>query len=137
MTASWTFRKGSAFSRLRPGYQYSCGIRADGGVTCWGRNDHAQLDAPDGQFTAIDAGWDHVCALSGTDAICWGWNANERATPPPGLALTAIGAGAEHSCGLTPNGDLEMLGEGMTMGGRIRAKDLLARWRSASRTHVR
>ena len=103
--------EGVSFQQITAGYRYSCGIRADGGVTCWGRNDHAQLDAPDGQFTAIDAGWDHVCALSGTDAICWGWNANERATPPPGLALTAIGAGAEHSCGLTPNGDLECWGK--------------------------
>ena len=103
--------EGVSFQQITAGYRYSCGIRADGGVTCWGRNDHAQLDAPDGQFTAIDAGWDHVCALSGTDAVCWGWNANERSTPPPGVAFTAIGAGAEHSCGLTPNGDLQCWGK--------------------------
>ena len=98
--------KGVSFQQITAGHQYSCGIRANGGVTCWGRNDHGQLDAPDGQFTAVDAGWDHICALSGTDAICWGWNANERATPPTDTAFAAIGAGAEHSCGLSSTGDL-------------------------------
>ncbi len=98
--------EGVSFQQITSGHRYSCGIRADGGVTCWGRNDHAQLDAPDGQFTAIDAGWDHVCALSGTDPVCWGWNANERATPPTDTAFAEIGTGAEHSCGLSSTGDL-------------------------------
>ena len=103
--------EGVSFQQITAGYRYSCGIRADGGVTCWGRNDHAQLDAPDGQFTAIDAGWDHVCALSGTDAICWGWNANERATPPANVEFKTIGAGAEHSCGLTVSEALSCWGK--------------------------
>ena len=103
--------EGVSFQQITAGYRYSCGIRADGGVTCWGRNDHAQLDAPDGQFTAIDAGWDHVCALGGGTATCWGWNANERATPPTDVEFTAIGAGAEHSCGLTVSGALACWGK--------------------------
>lgn len=99
------------FQEVTAGYRFTCGIRTDGEISCWGQNDHGQLDAPDGQFTIIDAGWDHVCALSGGVATCWGWNANERATPPPGAALTAIGAGAEHSCGLTLDGGLECWGK--------------------------
>ncbi len=98
--------EGVAFQEVTAGYRFTCGIRTDGGISCWGRNNHAQLNAPDGQFTAVDAGWDHVCALSGTTATCWGWNANERATPPPSAAYSVIGAGAEHSCGLTSTSDL-------------------------------
>ena len=99
------------FQEVTAGYRFTCGIRTDGGISCWGQNDHAQLDAPQGQFTAIDAGWDHVCALSGGTATCWGWNANERATPPTDVEFTAIGAGAEHSCGLTAAQDLQCWGE--------------------------
>ena len=103
--------EGASFRQVTAGYRFSCGIRVGGGVTCWGQNDRGQLDAPDGQFTAIDAGWDHVCALSDGIATCWGWNANERATPPPDVQFTAIGAGAEHSCGLTTDGDLVCWGK--------------------------
>ena len=103
--------EGLRFQQITAGYRFSCGIRADGGVSCWGQNDHRQIEAPDGRFNAIDAGWNHVCALSEGSATCWGWNANERATPPPDVPFAAIGAGAEHSCGLTLGGDLVCWGK--------------------------
>ena len=97
---------GARFRQLSLGWRFSCGLQTDGQISCWGRNNHQQASPPDGQFTAIDAGWDHVCALSGTTATCWGRNADDRATPPAGVEFTAIGAGAEHSCGLTSVGGL-------------------------------
>ena len=103
--------EGVRFQQITAGYRFSCGIRADGGISCWGRNNHRQIEAPDGRFNAIDAGWDHVCALSEGSATCWGWNANERATPPQDVPFAAIGAGAEHSCGLTLRGDLVCWGK--------------------------
>ena len=66
---------------------------------------------PDGKFTALDAGWDHACALGSNGTTCWGWDADGRTTPPPGVVFTAIGAGAEHSCGLTLRGDLRCWGK--------------------------
>jgi len=103
--------EGVKFQQITAGFRFSCGIRVDGGVSCWGQNDHHQTEAPDGEFTAIDEGWDHVCALSEGFATCWGWNANERATPPQDVAFAAIGAGAEHSCGLTLGADLVCWGK--------------------------
>ena len=94
------------FRQITTGSQFSCGLRIDGGITCWGDNDHQQLAAPDGQFTAVDAGWDHACAVTRDGAQCWGWDANGRATPPGGTLFRDVGAGAEHSCGLTLASDL-------------------------------
>ena len=103
---------GARFSHISAGHRFSCGIRTDGRIACWGGNNkHKQLDAPDGQFTVVDAGWDHACALGGDGATCWGWEADGRATPPAGVVFTAIGAGAEHSCGLTSGGDLRCWGK--------------------------
>jgi hypothetical protein len=83
----------------------------DRGITCWGNNDHKKLEAPEGSFAAVDAGWDHACALGANGPVCWGWNANDRATPPLDAALIAIEAGAEHSCGLTIAGALRCWGK--------------------------
>jgi glucose/arabinose dehydrogenase len=102
---------GLRFRQIAAGAKFTCGIRLDGGISCWGENDHQQLDAPDGQFTLLDAGWDHACALQRNSAICWGWNANERATPPEGALFSTVAAGAEHSCGLTIGRDLVCWGK--------------------------
>ncbi len=99
------------FQQITSGWHFSCGIQTDRRITCWGRNNHQQVDPPEGQFTSVDAGWDHACALRGTAASCWGRNANDRATPPTGAAFTAIGAGAEHSCGLSTSGGLVCWGK--------------------------
>ena len=83
----------------------------EGKLACWGRNAHQQADPPDGQFTAVSAGWDHACAIGPGGAACWGRESNDRTSVPQGVMLTAIGAGAEHSCGLTANGDLTCWGK--------------------------
>ena len=77
---------------LRPG--------TDNTITCWGRNSSGQADAPDGQYTAITASWEHSCALGTDNTIaCWGWNGSGRADAPDGQ-YTAITAGGVHSCAL-------------------------------------
>ena len=39
-----------------PGSVHSCGLRTDGTITCWGRNNFGEATAPAGQYSAVTAG---------------------------------------------------------------------------------
>ena len=62
-------------------------------------------EPPEGTFTSISAGSNHVCALA-TDGtpVCWGSESAGRSSPPDGVKLTSISAGFDHTCGLTADG---------------------------------
>ncbi|MBX3717763.1 MAG: Ig-like domain repeat protein, partial [Burkholderiales bacterium] len=122
------------------GYNHSCAIVADGAVKCWGRNDLGQLG--DGSTTdreypanvtglpgavvAIDAGYQHTCAVTaGGAAWCWGYNemgqlgdgsTEDRALPVAvsGLStgVAAISAGYQHTCARTTAGAAHCWGRG-------------------------
>jgi alpha-tubulin suppressor-like RCC1 family protein len=111
---------------LSAGASASCLLRADGGVTCWGRNDDGQLG--DGTLTprstgvrvsglkdviAIAAGARHACAVRADNSVvCWGADdtgqlgdggGDDQLTPiaVPGItSATAVVAGAGFSCAL-------------------------------------
>jgi alpha-tubulin suppressor-like RCC1 family protein len=109
-------------------------VAASSQVECWGSNSDGQLgiatstkaSAPSwnpiqvaGTFQSVSTGELHTCALSGTDAFCWGHNwAGElgdetqgaKAVPtkvssPWGttLAFSKIAVGAEHTCAIANN----------------------------------
>jgi len=55
------------------GHDFSCGIKDDQEIACWGTNDYGQTDAPSGSFTQISSGFDHSCAVTTSDTVaCWG-----------------------------------------------------------------
>ena len=70
---------------LSVGHFHTCGIRTDGTLACWGRNDSGQANPPAGTFTQVSAGGFHTCGLR-TDGMlaCWGDNTFNQATPPAG-----------------------------------------------------
>jgi alpha-tubulin suppressor-like RCC1 family protein len=79
------------------GFDYSCALRSDGSVACWGNDDYGQLG------NAPGAG----AELCDTDFHC-----STRPVPVPGLGrTTAIAAtaddGSEHSCALLSDGTIE------------------------------
>ena len=91
---------------ISSGWLHTCGLRSNGSVACWGRNDDGQAAAPAGEtFTAISSGGSHMCGLRADgSAVCWGRNDYGQATPPLGETFAAISSGYDHTCGLRADG---------------------------------
>jgi len=124
---------------LAPGQQHTCGLKVDGSMWCWGRNDYGQLG--DGSSTdrpqpvpvsgltsgvaAIAAGGQHTCAVTRRGAVrCWGRNlagqlgdgtrkTRARPTALSELAhgVAAVAAGRNHTCALMRAGKVLCWGE--------------------------
>ena len=100
----------------------TCGVRTDGSATCWGAGirlgivlpEHRMpvLLEPDGRFSTISAGDQHVCGTRpGGDVVCWGRNRRGQAMPP-GVPLASISAGDRHECGLRVDGSVACYAHG-------------------------
>jgi hypothetical protein len=100
---------------LSCGGAFDCGLTAAGEVACVAADDvmaHgseyvAAADVgriPTGPFTAVVAGYQHVCALrvDGTVA-CWGHDVAGETWPPKGQ-FTRLALGEKRSCGLRVDG---------------------------------
>jgi alpha-tubulin suppressor-like RCC1 family protein len=117
-------------SEVSLGQYFSCALRLDGTVVCWGYNNQGQTgDGSTSEIAlphavpglanviAVGAGGAHVCAiLADRTVACWGSNlagqlgpgetADARATPVavPGLSgVVALAAGGSHTCALLAN----------------------------------
>ena len=73
----------SSFNSLSAGGSYTCGVRRDGSVACWGRHGLGAATPPAGSFASVSAGFAHTCGVRSDGSVaCWGWNGNGQATPP-------------------------------------------------------
>ena len=72
-------------------FGYSCGVRINGSVVCWGSYtyDYGRATPPDGEFVTVSTGSYHTCGvrLDGSVA-CWGDDSLGKATPPEGEFVT-------------------------------------------------
>ncbi|HQY65355.1 MAG: hypothetical protein IPF92_18180 [Myxococcales bacterium] len=122
----------------------TCAVVANGGVVCWGKDDLGQLGkgvaggaknpTPTpvqgvAGATAIAAGAEHFCALTGEGTVfCWGSNRIGqlgssaggrdgggaeivRPTVVAGLSAVAIGAGGEHTCAVKTDDGIACWGD--------------------------
>jgi hypothetical protein len=125
---------GACVTAMGEGGGFSCAVRSDATLWCWGRNDYGQSGDPSGSdpyvflprqvatpvpVRAVNTGVGSSCAL-GTDGsvMCWGDNSlgelgngttNGQASPvvtiPSGV--TALSSGyAEHTCAIETDGSL-------------------------------
>jgi alpha-tubulin suppressor-like RCC1 family protein len=128
----------SGISAIAAGGFHSCALTNSGSVKCWGSNWAGQLGNGNtqsspvpvdisgltGKVTAISAGIDHVCALTGGSARCWGRNDDGRlgngthkysslplaVSGLTGRVINAISAGGDHTCALTNTGSIRCWG---------------------------
>jgi alpha-tubulin suppressor-like RCC1 family protein len=91
---------------ISSGLAHACGIRGDGTLVCWGKNDYGQSSPPSGTFRQVGAGFTHSCGLhSDGTIVCWGNNNLGQLNHPTGT-FTQISVGGHHACGVRNNGDL-------------------------------
>ena len=104
------------------GFRFTCGIRGQGVLYCWGNNTNGQLGLGDyasrstptllasSPWKGVNAGTRHACAIAATDlGYCWGDNTNEQIssdsdanyTTPVlvlGRTVSQVAAANNHSC---------------------------------------
>jgi hypothetical protein len=102
------------WQQLSAGNAFTCGLRKDGVINCWGDGRAGQTVTPEGTFTSVSSGANHSCAVrTDGEAVCWGWALTEAAlTPPPG-PFVQVDADGEHSCGVRRDGRVECWGRNM------------------------
>ena len=107
------------FQQVSVGGGYTCAVKTDGSVACWGHNNHGQATPPTGDFQQVSAGSQHTCGLEVDGrVVCWGSNhafSGEirgqkisgdylgQSTPPSGTFLS-IDSGDYQTCGVKTDG---------------------------------
>jgi len=95
---------------------FSCGVRIDKTIACWGINLMGQTDAPAGQFTSVSSGFDHSCGILFDHTIeCWGDNQFGQLEAPIGH-FESISAGNRFSCGVRVNQEITCWGTDIEYG---------------------
>ena len=104
--------EGHAFTSLGVGPAYSCGLKSDETIWCWGGSTGTtpvtkptQLATGGLSIRAVSVTATQVCgAVRGGGTLCWPANAVFAATPPArqntSLEFTALAGGGDHQCGL-------------------------------------
>lgn len=90
-----------AFLRVAVGEGFSCGVRADHTVACWGGSEQGRTLSPLGKFEQLDLGGGMACA-SGSTSTCWGEGSEYGQTSASTLQI-AVGESGR-SCALVERG---------------------------------
>jgi alpha-tubulin suppressor-like RCC1 family protein len=89
------------------------GLKQDGSVVGWGRNDYGQANTPQGNdFVVIAAGGYHSLALRQDGSVVgWGRNNYGQATPPVQSGFVAIAAGELQSPAILESCEYALAGD--------------------------
>ncbi|GIW46004.1 MAG: hypothetical protein KatS3mg077_3286 [Candidatus Binatia bacterium] len=99
------------FVDIAAGADYTCALRSDGTVECWGGNPEARSSPPAGTFSKLSVGSGHACGIrtDGTVA-CWGDNQYGQSSPPPGT-FSQVSVRSGHACGIRTDGTVACWGD--------------------------
>ena len=60
------------YTSVSAGTFYTCGVRRDGSVACWGQDELSQATPPTGEFASVSAGSAHTCGVRRDGSVaCW------------------------------------------------------------------
>jgi alpha-tubulin suppressor-like RCC1 family protein len=95
--------------QVATGGLHSCGLRDNGIVECWGKDDKGQSSPPtDARFDSITLGDAFSCGLQKAPNAgvprCWGDSSQGIIAEAPAVAFQKIAAGGFHVCGLQLDG---------------------------------
>ncbi|MEX1363349.1 MAG: hypothetical protein AB1Z98_09500 [Nannocystaceae bacterium] len=93
------------FEEVAVGQYHTCALDEHGDVDCWGKGNYGQSADRSGPFVDMDAGYNHNCAVRGSDGgiECWGTNSHGASTPPSG-SFEAVSAGLDFGCAVETGG---------------------------------
>ena len=95
---------------IAAGDLYSCGLRYNQTVTCWGRHFHGVKNVPPFRFLGVSAGEHHVCGVRAGGAVaCWGSHKQGERDAPAGRFI-AVSAGGTHSCAIATDNTIACWG---------------------------
>ena len=100
------------FIQVTSGHTYSCGVKIDETVECWG----TLTFPPEGLFLQISAGENHACGITKDNTIaCWGGGGHlsEAVMNAPAGKFVQVSAGKDFACGLRTNGVVSCWGDDM------------------------
>ena len=100
------------FQSVSASLDYSCGVRRDGTVTCWGYSAFLEFA---GTFQSVSAGFAHSCGVLLTGAVtCRGTSilgVDFGQSDAPGGSFRSVSAGGSHSCGVRTDGTVACWGD--------------------------
>ncbi len=83
-----------AFEEVAAGVVFTCGLRAEGRVECWGRDNQGQSSPPGGDYTDISVTNDYACGLRADGGVtCWGARQSLSKAVAPNDELASVSAG--------------------------------------------
>ena len=85
------------FDDIAAGDQYSCGLRKNQTIQCWGN----APAAPTGTYVAMSSFGEHVCGLTSDGIVECDGSADLGQLDTPEQDFTSIAAGGSHTCGIT------------------------------------
>ncbi|KAL2513292.1 Serine/threonine-protein kinase-like protein CCR4 [Abeliophyllum distichum] len=111
-------------SRIAVGENFVCGLLDSGEIHCLGIDTNVIDHVPRGNFSWIEAGFHHVCAISFNGSLeCWGKMAGEK----PHGEFMALALGENRNCALRSNGTVVCWGEnGFNLPASVKEMDFIA-----------